>query len=107
MRRPAVFAHAYLVKSIPAQRAVLLRAPAKIQLWFNERLEPRYSSLTLSDEAGNKVEVVKTEVGPEDPKQIIATLKPLAAGRYKSVSRPFPSMAMLSKTSSRLLSSND
>lgn len=77
-----VFAHAYLVKSIPAQRAVLLRAPAKIQLWFNERLEPRYSSLTLSDEAGNKVEVVKTEVGPEDPKQIIATLKPLAAGRY-------------------------
>jgi methionine-rich copper-binding protein CopC len=25
-------AHAYLVKSVPAQRAVLLRAPAKIQL---------------------------------------------------------------------------
>jgi methionine-rich copper-binding protein CopC len=77
-----VFGHAYLVKSIPAQRAVLLRAPAKIQLWFNERLEPRYSSLTVNDETGKKVEVVKTEVGPEDPKQIIATLKPLAAGRY-------------------------
>ena len=35
-----VSAHAYLVKSVPAQRAVLFRAPAKIQLWFNERLEP-------------------------------------------------------------------
>ena len=44
-----LFAHAYLVKSVPAQRAVLFHAPAKIQLWFNERLEPRYSSLTLSD----------------------------------------------------------
>lgn len=30
--------HAYLVKSAPARRAVLLTAPAQVQLWFNERL---------------------------------------------------------------------
>jgi methionine-rich copper-binding protein CopC len=65
-------AHAYLVKSVPAQRAVLLRAPARIQLWFNERLEPRYSSLSVSE----------TAVSAEDPKQLSASLKSLPAGRY-------------------------
>lgn len=77
-----VGAHAYLVKSSPAQRAVLFHAPAKIQLWFNERLEPRYSSLTLSDANGNPVEIGKAEVSADDPKQLTAVLKPLAAGRY-------------------------
>ena len=56
-----VYAHAYLVKSVPAQRAVLYHAPAKIQLWFNERLEPRYSSLTLSASDGKTIEIGKVE----------------------------------------------
>ena len=77
-----VSAHAYLVKSVPAQRAVLFRAPAKIQLWFNERLEPRYSSFTLSDAAGNPVEIGNSEVPSDDPKQISASIKSLPAGRY-------------------------
>lgn len=77
-----VGAHAYLVKSSPAQRAVLFHAPEKIQLWFNERLEPRYSSLTLSDADGKTIEIGKAEVSADDPKQLTAVLKPLAAGRY-------------------------
>jgi methionine-rich copper-binding protein CopC len=77
-----VLAHAYLVKSVPAQRAVLYRAPARIQLWFNERLEPRYSSLTLSAGDGKVVELGKVEVDADDPKQLNATLKALPAGRY-------------------------
>jgi len=75
-------AHAYLVKAIPAQRAVLFRAPVKIQLWFNERLEPRYSSIGVSDADGNPVEVGKAEVGAEDSKQLSIAIKPLPAGRY-------------------------
>jgi len=61
-----VCAHAYLVKSVPAQRAVLFRAPAKIQLWFNERLEPRYSSFTVSDAEGKAVDIGKAEVSGDD-----------------------------------------
>ena len=75
-------AHAYLVKSSPAQRAVLFHAPAKIQLWFNERLEPRYSSLTLSGADGKAIEIGQVEVSADDPKQLTATINPLAAGRY-------------------------
>ena len=33
--------HAVLVKSVPAQRAALAESPARVELWFNERLEPR------------------------------------------------------------------
>ena len=78
----AASAHAYLVKSVPAQRAVLFRAPAKIQLWFNERLEPRYSSFTVSDAEGKTVDIGKAEVNGDDPKQLSASVKTLPAGRY-------------------------
>lgn len=75
-------AHAYLVKSVPAQRAVLFRAPDKIQLWFNERLEPRYSSITVSDAEGRPMGAGKAEVNAQDPKQLAASIKSLPAGRY-------------------------
>jgi len=39
-----VLAHASLVKSAPARRAVLFKAPPKIQLWFSEKLEARFSA---------------------------------------------------------------
>lgn len=78
----SVFAHAYLVRSIPAQRAVLLRAPAKIQLWFNEALEAKYSTLSMTDDAGKSVALSAVEVGAENPKRITAAIKSLPAGRY-------------------------
>ena len=78
----SLWAHAYLVKSAPAQRATLYRAPAKIQLWFNERLEPRYSSFTVSSADGNSIETIKSAVDDRDAKQIFAVLKPLPPGRY-------------------------
>ncbi len=78
----SLWAHAYLVKSIPAQRATLYRSPAQIQLWFNERLEPRYSSFTVSAADGSLVESIKSAVDDRDTKLIFAVLKPLAPGRY-------------------------
>jgi methionine-rich copper-binding protein CopC len=75
-------AHASLVKSAPAQRSILYRSPATIQLWFNERLEPRYSSLSLLDPSGKPVETGAPEVGPDDPRRLSATVKELAPGRY-------------------------
>jgi|GEM_PF-689722 len=70
------------VKSVPAQRAVLLRTPAKIQLWFNEPLESKYSSLSVTDEAGKSIALSGLEVGGDEPKRITANLSALPAGRY-------------------------
>jgi methionine-rich copper-binding protein CopC len=78
-----LLAHAYLVKSLPAQRAVLHRAPNKIQLWFNERLEPRYSSLSIVGDDGRAVEMEPSAVDPNDAKLLTATVKALTAGRYR------------------------
>jgi methionine-rich copper-binding protein CopC len=77
-----LLAHAYLVKSVPAKRAVLYRAPAKIQLWFNERLEPSYSSFTLIGSDGNPLVIGKPEVSRDDLKQLSVSVKALPAGRY-------------------------
>ena len=78
----SLWAHAYLVKSVPAQRATLYRTPAKIQLWFNERLEPRYSSFTVSEAGGNSIETIKSAVDAGDAKLVAAALNPLPPGRY-------------------------
>ena len=75
-------AHAYLVKSMPARRAVLFKAPARIQLWFNERLEPRFSSLLVSEAGGKQVDLGDVEVAADDPKQLSVGLRSLPAGAY-------------------------
>jgi copper resistance protein C len=75
-------AHAALVRSIPAPRSDLRRPPDRIQLWFNERLEPAYSSLSVTDDAGNRVDGQDTRVGPDDPKLLSVSVPVLGPGRY-------------------------
>ena len=76
------FAHAYLVKSVPPGRATLFASPAKIQIWFNERLEPRYSSIAVLDSDGKRVDLDNALVSNEDPKQLAIGVKQLQSGRY-------------------------
>ncbi len=47
-----VQSHGYLVRAIPADRAVLNRAPARLQYWFSEPLEARFSVIRLRNAAG-------------------------------------------------------
>jgi len=76
------FAHAYLVKSVPAGRATLFSSPGKVQLWFNERLEPKYSSASVIDPDGKRVDADNAQVLADDPKQLSVALKRLPPGRY-------------------------
>ena len=75
-------AHAVLVKSVPARRATLARAPDRVQLWFNERLEPAFSSVSLWDAANRRVETPDGAVSAEDPRRLELPLAALAPGRY-------------------------
>ena len=79
---PLAFAHAYLVKSVPAGRASLFSSPGRIQLWFNERLEPKYSSALVFDPAGKRVDAENAQVSADDPKQLSVALKQLQPGRH-------------------------
>ncbi|MCI0371603.1 MAG: copper resistance protein CopC [candidate division NC10 bacterium] len=74
--------HAYLVKAAPARRAVLLRAPARVQLWFNERLEPQFSQVSVWDRDGKQVDLGDAQVGPDDPTRLSVGVPPLVPGTY-------------------------
>ena len=74
--------HAYLVKSVPAGRATLFSSPGKIQLWFNERLESRFSSVAVLDAGGKRVDLDNAQVSPEDAKQLAVGVGQLPPGRY-------------------------
>jgi methionine-rich copper-binding protein CopC len=76
------WAHASLVRSSPARRAVLLRAPDRVQLWFNERLEPAFSRVSVADAAGQTVDLGDIQVGSDDPTRLSVSLRPLAPGAY-------------------------
>jgi methionine-rich copper-binding protein CopC len=75
-------AHAYLVKSSPAPGAVLTRPPTEVQLWFNERLEAAFSSLSVVDRDGRRVDAGNVRVGPDDPKRLSVGAPSLAPGTY-------------------------
>ncbi len=75
-------AHASLVRSAPAHRAVLGQMPARVQLWFNERLEPAYSTVSVWNEAGAQVDARDVTVPPDDPRQLSVTVETRTPGLY-------------------------
>ena len=79
---PAAEAHAVLVRSSPPHRAVLAQAPERVELWFNERLEPAYSTASVWSEAGAQVDARDVEVTTDDPRRLSVSLISRAAGLY-------------------------
>ena len=45
-------AHGYVLRAIPADRSTLERPPTRLQYWFSEALEPRFSAINLRDQTG-------------------------------------------------------
>jgi methionine-rich copper-binding protein CopC len=79
---PPAGAHASLVRSAPAHRAVLGQMPERVQLWFNERLEPAYSTVSVWNEAGAQVDARDVAVGPDDPRRLSVSVEPRQSGLY-------------------------
>lgn len=79
---PAAEAHAVLVRSSPPNRAVLAQAPERVELWFNERLEPAYSTVSVWNEAGAQVDSGDVTVGPDDPRRLSVTVETRQSGLY-------------------------
>jgi copper resistance protein C len=74
--------HAYLVKSSPARRVVLSNPPARVALWFNERLEAQFSQLSIWNAEGQQVDGGDVQVGPDDGKRLSVGIPTLPAGSY-------------------------
>ena len=75
-------AHAVLVKSSPARRAVLTAAPARVELTFNERLEPAYSTVSVWAANNARIDDGRVTLAPDDPRRLSIGLPALKPGTY-------------------------
>lgn len=80
---PDARAHGYIIRSMPQSRGVLDRAPARIQAWFSEGLEARFSTLTLKDQDGKEILLADVGVNPDNTSILSARIpEPLPNGAY-------------------------
>ena len=74
--------HNHLVKSTPTTGEKLGSSPADIRLWFNERPEIAFTSVTLLKADSTKIVTIKA-VATADSMSVSAPLpQPLPAGSY-------------------------
>src|SRR2546428_12361051 len=71
-------AHAVLDRAEPRVGSTVRTAPADVELWFTERLEPAFSRVQVVNEAGERVDRADGAGGPSDPRLLRTTLVPLA-----------------------------
>ena len=80
---PAARAHAFLDHASPAVGSTVRQSPASISLWFTQELEPAFSTVTITDQGGQRVDGGDAKVDARDQTLLRASLKPLPPGTYK------------------------
>ena len=79
--RPAT-PHAFLDHASPAVGSALATAPAAVTLWFTQDLEPAFSSLTVTDQNGRRVDLGNAHVPSGQPTLLQIGLRLLVPGTY-------------------------
>ena len=77
-----VLAHALLLRSMPEANAVLDRAPAQVELFFSEAVDPAFSTIKVLDATGQPVDNGDTQVDPADAAHLTVSLRSLPDGIY-------------------------
>jgi methionine-rich copper-binding protein CopC len=74
--------HNHLVKSSPADGEQVHAAPKEIRLWFNERPEIAFTSVTLLQSDSTKIATIKAVATMDSMAASIPLQAPLPAGKY-------------------------
>ena len=72
-------AHAMLDHADPRVGNKVATAPHEVTLWFTQKLEPAFSTITVINAAGERVDTGKTRVSGS---QMSVSLRPGGAGTY-------------------------
>jgi copper resistance protein C len=72
-------AHAVLQRAEPGAGNTITTEPQEVTLWFGERLEPAFSSITVTNAAGQRVDSGKPRVSGN---QMSVSLRPGGSGTY-------------------------
>ncbi|MBV9710764.1 MAG: copper resistance protein CopC [Ktedonobacteraceae bacterium] len=76
-------AHAILLRSDPAQDAVLNSAPTQVRMWFSEDLSPGISTATIINTARHRVDLNNAHISSGDTREMDVSLQPLLSpGTY-------------------------
>ena len=73
-------AHATLDHAEPRVGNTVATPPHEVTLWFTQKLEPAFSSITVTNAAGERVDGGKTRVSGS---QMSVTLRPGGPGTYR------------------------
>jgi len=79
---PLAAAHAVLKASEPQSGAVLATPPQHIVLTFNEKIEHAFTSLTVSNAKGDKLDTGKAVPDAANPAVVKLAMPALGAGAY-------------------------
>jgi copper resistance protein C len=72
-------AHAFLDHAEPRVGNTVATAPREVTLWFTQKLEPAFSTVTVTNSAGQRVDTGKARVSGS---QMTIALRPGGAGTY-------------------------
>jgi copper resistance protein C len=72
-------AHAFLDHAQPRVGNTVATAPREVTLWFTQKLEPAFSSITVTNAAGQRVDTGKTRVSGN---QMSVSLRSGGSGTY-------------------------
>ena len=78
----AARAHAFLDHASPAVGSSVPVPPPLVSLWFTQDLEPAFSAVTVTNEAGQRVDLGNAQIAQGSPAELQIGLKPLAPGTY-------------------------
>src|ERR1700682_4300437 len=73
-------AHAFLDHAEPRVGNKVATPPREVTLWFTQKLEPAFSTITVTDSAGQRVDTGKTRVSGN---QMSVSLRFGGAGTYR------------------------
>jgi copper transport protein len=78
----AAWAHAALVRTVPAASVVLNRPPPLVQLTYTEAVEPKFAAVSVTNAAGQSQTAGTPRRSASDPKTLVVPLHRVAQGWY-------------------------
>ncbi|HEY5071079.1 MAG TPA: copper resistance protein CopC [Caulobacteraceae bacterium] len=76
-------AHAFMLKANPRVGSQVAASPSEVRMWFSEKLEPRFTSVTISGAADQPMHEGTMRVeGPDQQQLVLPIPAALAPGKY-------------------------
>lgn len=75
-------AHAFLDHASPAVGSSVPTSPPVVTLWFTQDLEPAFSNVTVTNEAGQRVDLGNAQIPLGSPAELRIGLRKLPPGTY-------------------------